>query len=471
MSAPFDRELEQAINAATAHELRLLNVPGVVKVGAGPQRTGGVLTGRAAVVVTVRAKRSPQELQALGLTPLPRELNGVPVDVMEEHVPQEAPEIVQAHDAAAQVLDRVRDEWLREPNVTGIGVAYKKTGGQTDYQRLALTVFVAQKVAPDEVRRWGWREVPSEIDGIHTDVEELPPPRPTTDASGSRGDRKDPLLGGITVGVNTRPFSWGTLGAVVFDRNTNEQLVLSNQHVLDGTSGTEVVQPSPISLDDSLEIGFQFNACNPIDFFRLDTPNTTLGSVLAGAAVSAALAAAMSDEIDPTRRGQEATWPPEGAHTRGESHSVALTYPEMPIPGTHFEIGATWSYARHTTEGDLTYEADDLRTNPHVLEDQLLLTDRSRYRAGDTVRLYGLILPEKCAWHGGDETQVTEADLATWTAALPPPAPLPPATSRSAVRQQRHAPSTCPRQDGCRSDRGLSLRQFPCNGPVDAGRR
>ncbi len=53
-------------------------------------------------------------------------------------------------------------------------------------------------------------------------------------------------------------------------------MVLSNQHVLDGPVGTQVVQPSPIGLDDSLEIGFQLDICNPAHLFRLDTPNTTV---------------------------------------------------------------------------------------------------------------------------------------------------------------------------------------------------
>lgn len=425
MSAPFDRQLERAIAAATAHEASLLSVPGVVAVGAGPQRTGGIITGQAAVVVTVRAKRTPEQLQAAGEALLPRELDGVPVDVIEQHAPQEAPEIVQAHEAAVLVLERIREEWFREPNVTGIGVAYKTSGGRTDYRLWALTICVAQKVSPEEVRRRGWRAVPAEIDGIPTDVEELPPMRPVSDASGSRDDRKDPLVGGITTGVNTKPFTWGTLGAIVFDRSSGDQLVLSNQHVLDGPAGTEVVQPSPIKLDDSLEVGFQLNICSPLYFFRLDTPNTTVGSVLAGAAVAEAMAAAMSDEIDPTRRGQEATPPPAGALTLMESHSVTLSYPELPIPGTHFEVGARWSYTRHTTEGDLTYEADDRRTNPHALDDKLLLTDRTRYRPGDTVRLFGLILPEECVPPDYQQLKVTEEDLASLTVASAPAAPRP----------------------------------------------
>jgi hypothetical protein len=459
VSPQFDELLERAIAVAGAHESDLLGLPGVVAVGAGPQRTGGVLTGRAAVVVTVRAKRPQAELEARGEQALPRELDGVPVDVVEEHAPQEAPEIVAAHQAASAVLDRVRDEWLNEPNVTGIGVAYKTTGGRTDYRRMALTVFVAQKLDLEEVRRRGWREVPAEIDGVPTDVEQLPTLRPTSSASGSRDDRKDPLVGGITIGVNTKPFWYGTLGAIAYDRSTGDQLVLSNQHVLDGPPGTEVVQPSPIGLDDSLEIGFQLDICNPAHFFRLDTPNTTVGSVLAGAAAAAALAAALSDEIDPTRRGQEATAPPAGALTVSESQSVTLTYPGLPVPGTHFDVGARWRYQRHTTQGDLSHTADDVRTNPHVLVDKLLLTDRELYRPGETIKLFGLILPEVCAPDdGGPVIDLTAADVAALAARRGPiPGSLSSAVTRPPAQEEEPAAQISVRRCPCGSFQATAL--------------
>lgn len=392
----FYEKLDRAIEVAAEHEADLLGFPGVVAVGAGPERRAGKLTGGPAIVVTVRRKRTADELEAAGQTPLPDELDGVPVDVVELGRPVEAPEILEAQARASAVLERVRDEWLARPDVTGIGVGYKRTGGELDVNRIALQVFVARKLPPEEVEKRGLRPVPPEIDGIATDVEEQPPLRPSSSASGSRDDRRDPLVGGLTVGVNTKPFWYGTLGAIVFDRTTGEQLVLSNQHVLDGAPGVEVVQPSPIGLDDSLEIGFQLDFCNPLHFFRLDTPNTTVGSVLAGAAAAAAVAAALSDEIDPTRRGQEATVPPPGAKTLSESHEVKLGYSELPIPGTHFKLNAAWGYTRHTDAGDQSTSADEVRTNPHALADKLLLTDRVLYRPGETIRLFGLILPEEC---------------------------------------------------------------------------
>lgn len=394
MNDTFLQEIDRAVEIATRHEKDLLRYPGVVAVGAGPERREGKLTGRAALVVTVRTKTDPASLAAGGA--LPDTLEGLPVDVVERGKPAEAAEIVAAQQKAALTLARLREEWLRRPNIVGLGVGYKRVGGEHQFNRIALQVFVREKLSQADLAARQIDPVPKEIDGIPTDVVEMATLRPASSASGSRDDRKDPLVGGITVGVNTKPFWYGTLGALVFDRTTGQQLVLSNQHVLDGPAGTEVVQPSPIGLDDSLEIGFQLDVCNPLHFFRLDTPNTTVGSILAGAAAGAILAAALSDEIDPTRRGQDATPPPPGARTLLERQQVKIDYPELPIPGTHFKVKTSWGYTRHTDAGDQSLQVSEEKTNPHVLADKLLLIDRKLYHPGDTIRLFGLILPETC---------------------------------------------------------------------------
>lgn len=397
MNKTFYEMLDKAIEAASAHEKELLSYPGVVTVGAGPKRKAGKITGEAAIIVTVRNKISRHELEGGGRKPFPSRLDGVPLDVIELGKPVEAPEIVAAQSKAKKVLDEVVEKWLQTNNVTGIGIGYKSVNGETDFNQVALKFFVARKLSLAEVRKRGLSEIPAKIDGVVTDVEEMPILRPSSSASGSRDDRKDPIVGGATVGVNTKPFWYGTLGAIVFDRTTGEQMVLSNQHVLDGPAGTEVVQPSPIGLDDSLAIGFQLDFCNPLHFFRLDTPNTTVGSVLSGLAAGAAMAAALSDEIDPTRRGQDATVPPAGAKTLFERQQVKLEYPELPIPGTHFKIGTSWKYTRETDAGDLSFDASEVKQNPHALADKLLLTDKKLYKPGETIRLFGLILPEACA--------------------------------------------------------------------------
>jgi hypothetical protein len=392
MNDAFYKALDRAIAVANEHESELLAYPGVLAVGAGPERTKGKITGKAAIVVTVRKKLDRDDLERA----LPDQIDDVSIDVIEQGRPVEAPEILEALARANNVLDKVRETWLNAPGVTGIGIGYKTAQGEMNFNQVALKIFVQKKLPDTELRSRKLREVPKEIDGVVTDVEEMGTLRPTG-ASGSRDDRRDPLVGGLTVGVNTKPFWYGTLGAIVFDQGTGEELVLSNQHVLDGPPGTEVVQPSPIGLDDSLEIGFQLDFCNPINFFRVDTPNTTVGSVLAGAAVAAAVAAALSDEIDPTRRGQEATIPAPGARTLLERQKVKLHYPELPIPGTNFRIGTAWEYTRHTDAGDQAFAVEEEKINPHALFDKVLLTDKTLYHPGDSVRLLALILPKACA--------------------------------------------------------------------------
>ncbi len=383
--------LDRATEVAAGARLALLRLPGVKAVGSGQRRVKGRPAGQAAIVITVDRKLSADELAALGLEPLPKEIEGIPVDVVEFGPIERRDPDSEPRAKARAVKDAVAAEWLDLPNVTGIGVGYKYVRGERTDQ-IAIRIYVAAKLSEQELRDRKFRPVPAEIEGIPTDVAELPPMRPSADPSGSRADRKDPLVGGISIGTANHPFSRGTLGTFVFDRSSGEQFVLSNEHVLDAPVGEKVIQPAPIGLDDSLEIGFQLDVCNPLHFFRLDTPNTTLGTILAGGAVAAAVAAALSDEIDPTRRGQEATQPDPGATTHSEQHAVELHYGELPIPGTPFKIGTKWLYQRQTTSGELSHEVGEEKRNPHFLRYQGLRTDRRRYHSGQTVELLGALI-------------------------------------------------------------------------------
>lgn len=407
----FDVDLERSIAIADRELATLLSRPGVVGVGAGPERRRGRITGNAAIVITVRKKLSPEELEARDIEPLPDEIEGIPVDVIEFQKPQEAPELREAQANAIQAKERVERDWLRQPNATGIGVAYKQSRGVSTAV-IAVTFYVEEKLSPSELRRRNLTPVPDNIDGVPTDVVVLPRMRPTS-ASGSRADKKDPLVGGISIGTANRPFWRGTLGSIVFDRASGAQRVLSNEHVLDAAIGEKVIQPAPIGLDDSIEVGFQLDICSPIHFFRLDTPNTTLGTILAAGAVAAATAAALSDAVDPTRRGQLATVPATGAKTLAEQHSVRMKYPELPIPGTPFEISTEWKYVRETTAGDLTHQVSETLKNPHSLRYKALFTDRRLYHPGDLVRLYGVIVP-------GDPEKLHRCDAFHCVALLTP---------------------------------------------------
>src|SRR5262245_39540019 len=130
MNDAFFKALDRAIAVAAAHEKEILAVPGVLTVGAGPERARGKITGEAAIIVTVRSKKALAALEAAGGMPLPERIDGIAVDVIEQGAPVEAPEIIAAQERARTVLEKVRAETLRTPNVTAIGIGYKKVGGE-----------------------------------------------------------------------------------------------------------------------------------------------------------------------------------------------------------------------------------------------------------------------------------------------------------------------------------------------------
>lgn len=392
MSTPeeLSAEIERAIEVAQRLDSELLHRPGVVSVGPGVKRRKGKPTGQAAIVFTVREKLSLKKLKELGQAPFPKDIEGIAVDVVEFDQPVENKQTRVAMAQAAEIKDRVADSWLKERNVTGVGVGYKmKDGKFTDV--IAVQVFVERKLPPVEVADQNLRLVPDEIDGVPTDVVQAGPFRETESPSGSRSDRKDPLVGGLSIGRASSPISYGTLAAIVFD-NANRAMALSNEHVLDGSIGESVHQPSPVGLDDSLEVGFQLDVCNPSNFIRIDTPDTTGGSVLASAAVTSATAAALSDEIDPTREGQAATLPPPGARTREEYTKVKVKYPHFPLPGTLFKLDAEWNYERRTDAGNFQHSETPARQNEHFLLFHRLFTERRRYKQDETIRLFGALV-------------------------------------------------------------------------------
>lgn len=387
----FSQQLDKAIKLANQLAPELLQRLGVVAVGPGVKRRKGKPTGEAAIIITVREKWSRRQLKERGERPLPKQLEGLPVDVIEYQKPVENKKTRQQIENTIKVKNRVAASWLKETNITGIGVGYKIKGGQrTDV--IAIQVFVARKLAPLDAQNQGFKLVPEKIDNIPTDVREGGPFKEAVSPSGSRGDRRDPLIGGLSVGHASSPFHYGTLAAIAFD-NANNAVAVSNEHVLDGDIGETVHQPSPVALDDSFEIGFQLDVCNPLNFIRIDTPNTLGGSILAGAAAAAALAAALSDEVDPTREGQLASVPPAGAKTIEEYTKARIKYPEFPLPGTPFKLSVDWKYERRTDAGTLTHGDNPARQNQHVLLYHRLFVDRRLYDPSQTIRLFGTLIP------------------------------------------------------------------------------
>jgi len=76
-----EEELARVRAVKAAYEQELMQKPNVVGVGIGMRRRGGRSTGELSIVVSVTRKVPPEKL--LPQDVIPRELEGVPVDVQE----------------------------------------------------------------------------------------------------------------------------------------------------------------------------------------------------------------------------------------------------------------------------------------------------------------------------------------------------------------------------------------------------
>lgn len=154
--------------------------------------------------------------------------------------------------ALRQFIRTQGEQYLRDPNISSIGVGYKVIDGrQTPEISVQFTVNEKHS-APDALEALGTTPVPESItvDGVEvpTDVLErryepafqlVPEP-----VAVERKVRIDPVVPGVSVG-NVH-VSAGTIGGIVYDRADGTPYVLSNWHVLHGSNGAlgdDVVQP------------------------------------------------------------------------------------------------------------------------------------------------------------------------------------------------------------------------------------
>ncbi|MFI6575737.1 DNA/RNA non-specific endonuclease [Nocardiopsis sp. NPDC050513] len=143
------------------------------------------------------------------------------------------------------------EDYLRDPNVSSIGIAHKSRSGQSEGE-IALQFTVDTKAEPEQLEELGTKRLPESIvvDGVEvpTDVLQrsyVPQFRVVAEAeSTTRHKRLDPALPGVSVGHVEG--TAGTIGCVVFDKHDGTPFILSNWHVLhgaDGEPGEDVVQP------------------------------------------------------------------------------------------------------------------------------------------------------------------------------------------------------------------------------------
>jgi hypothetical protein len=139
-------------------------------------------------------------------------------------------------------LEVAENRFAELPNVIGMGIGYKKRGRE-DTDEPAVIFFVDKKVPAEAL---GIDDIiPKRIAGKPTDVIEVG----EIQLLGRTG-RQRPAVPGLSIGHYK--VTAGTFGAVVKDRNNDELLILSNNHVLanasdghDGKSkiGDPVYQP------------------------------------------------------------------------------------------------------------------------------------------------------------------------------------------------------------------------------------
>ncbi len=152
--------------------------------------------------------------------------------------------------------------FLDDPNITSIGIGFKiKNGKQTKDLCLQFTVknkientgteleLINTKVIPQTIQVSG-KVVPTDV--IERDYHLLSQPTLSQQMSG-RKVRVDPIVPGVS--VSHPDGTAGTVGLIVYDSTSSDPCMLSNWHVLHGSTGQigdGIVQPGPFD-DNRIE--------------------------------------------------------------------------------------------------------------------------------------------------------------------------------------------------------------------------
>ncbi len=145
---------------------------------------------------------------------------------------------------AEQVLESVREDWLKRDGVTAVDLGFKWSGGEMT-GKLSIRVHVAKKKEKSELTEADM--FPKEVEGIAVDIIEASyAPQALIDvqpeaAIEGRGQRWDEIPVGVSIGC--KHSTAGTLGAKVIDQETGDEMILSNWHVLAGRKDIEVGLP------------------------------------------------------------------------------------------------------------------------------------------------------------------------------------------------------------------------------------
>lgn len=151
-----------------------------------------------------------------------------------------------------EVKAQFTEKLLGHPDIHGIGIGYKRKGKKKT-RTLCIVLHVCKKLPLDKLEKD--RIIPKKLScysseeektiSVPTDVREVPVPKPEVACGSCSTDfesRARPVPGGYSIGLVG--VAGGTLGGWVWDRDTDQLVLLSNEHVLGSTAGDAVIQPS-----------------------------------------------------------------------------------------------------------------------------------------------------------------------------------------------------------------------------------
>ena len=136
---------------------------------------------------------------------------------------------------AFEIKRAITNSIMAKRNVVGLGVGYKNRLGESTGEE-SVVILVQQKKPKSALTADDF--IPPIVDGVKTDVIEVGILR----AQNMQRGRFRPIM---QPGVSIAHYmvGAGTFGAVVRDRDTNEKLILSNNHVLANSNGARIGDP------------------------------------------------------------------------------------------------------------------------------------------------------------------------------------------------------------------------------------